>query len=166
VYIDDLYVCDETGAVNNTFLGPVKVATLNPTDNGASSDFTGSDADSTDNYAHVYDSAGQNDDVTYVESDTTDHIDLYDYDDMPADIGDIHGIDVVSVVKNDVMGGGTVRQGAPIVRSGGTNYQGDTYNVGSPYVHKHHILEEDPDTSTAWDEAGVEAAEFGVKVVA
>jgi len=165
-YYDDIYICDETGAVNNTFLGPVKVATLYPAGEGNVNQFTGSDADSTDNQLHVDDPTGQDDDTSYVESDTADHIDLYDYDVMPADIGTIHGVDVVSVVKNDVMGGGVVRTGAPIVRSGGSNYQGSTFNVGSPYVHKHHILEEDPDTSTAWDEDGVEAAEFGVKVVA
>jgi hypothetical protein len=165
-YIDDLYVCDETGPINNTFLGPVKVETLYPDGEGDVNDFTGSDADSTDNHLHVDEVTGQDDDTSYVESDTADHIDLYTLDDMAATIDIIHGIDAVSVVKNDVMGGGSVRQGASIVRIGGSNYQGDTFNIGSPYTHRHNILEENPDDAAAWEEADINALEAGIKVVA
>lgn len=163
-YYDDIYICDETGAVNNTFLGPVKVATLYPTGEGNTNDFMGSDADSIDNHLHV-DDMGQDADASYVESDTPGAIDLYTMD-ATDNVGVIHGIDALSRVKNDVIGGGSVRQGAPILRVNGTNYQGDTFNIGPPYVYKHHLLEENPDDSAAWETADLDTIEFGIKVVA
>jgi len=166
LYFDDIYICDETGAKNNTFLGPVKVATIYPNGNGNSSQFTGSDADSVDNYLHVDDATGQDDDSSYVESDTINHVDLYTLEDLPGTTGTIHGVDFVSVVKNDVEGGGNSRQGAPVVRVNGTDYQGDTFNVGSPFTHKHHILEDNPDDAADWERADIDATEFGIKVIA
>jgi len=53
--VDDIYICDDLGTVNNTFLGDVRIEKLTPTSNGTTSDFVGSDADSTDNYLLVDD---------------------------------------------------------------------------------------------------------------
>ena len=51
--IDDLYICDDNGSVNNDFLGDVRVEAIFPSGNGNSSVLVGSDGNSTDNYALV-----------------------------------------------------------------------------------------------------------------
>jgi hypothetical protein len=49
--ITDLYVCDDSGSVNNTFLGPVRVLSLHPDADGDDEDWTLSSG--TDSYALV-----------------------------------------------------------------------------------------------------------------
>jgi len=163
-YIDDVYVCDASGSDNNTFLGPVKVATLLPDGNGNTSDFVGSDADSTDNYLHVDDTT-TDDDSTYVESDTPDDIDLYTFDDLGSSMV-IHGVELVSVVASDVEGGGFDRQGTPVARIDSTNYFGSNFNVGDTYRCQALLMENNPDDAAAWEVADVDAAEFGIKIIA
>lgn len=63
--IDDVYVCDGTGSANNDFLGDVRVDCFFPNGNGNSSQFVGSDSNSTDNYLLV-DETPANDDTDYV----------------------------------------------------------------------------------------------------
>lgn len=80
---DDIYVLngiDDTGSTgrpDNDFLGTVRVEALYPSDNGISSDFIGSDLDSTDNYELVneYPIPNTND---YVYSNTNGDRDLYE----------------------------------------------------------------------------------------
>ena len=59
--IADVYVLNSLGSMNNNFLGDVAVRTLIPDGNGTSSQLTGSDGNTTDNYLlvdeHNYSSA-------------------------------------------------------------------------------------------------------------
>jgi len=162
-YIDDVYVCDENGSVNNTFLGAVKVATILPDGNGNASDFVGSDADSTDNYLHVDELTS--DTATYVESDTPNDVDLYTFDDLGESMV-IHGIELVEMVTADVDAGGFDRQGVTVTRVNGTDYLGSAFGVGEAHRYQTRLMEENPDDSAAWEVADVDAAEFGIKLTA
>lgn len=51
--LDDMYVADNTGTINNTFLGDCYVRTMLPIGNGASSQFTNSAGTSVNNYSYV-----------------------------------------------------------------------------------------------------------------
>jgi len=159
---DDMYVCDETGSICNTFLGDVKVAAIFPDGNGNQSDFVGSDADSTDNYLHVDENPDMDDDTSYVESDTAGDIDLYTFDDLPAEVGIVHGLQIRSMCSKDVPGHEKVVRS--VCRSGGTNYTGDDRGAPLGYAPMEQLLEEDPDTSARWLKAGIDSAEFGIKL--
>jgi len=163
-YFDDLYVLDLTGAApNNDFLGDIQITALNPNGNGNASDFTGSDADSTDNYLHV-DETIPDWDTSYVESLTIGHVDLYTYEDLPATPDTIYAVQTVMVARKDTAG---ARYGNLLTRVNSTNYNGDTFApVEGSYTYHTKIWELNPDDSAAWAGADVNGAEFGVGVVA
>lgn len=161
-YIEDLYVCDSSGSVNNTFLGDCRIQTLYPSGNGNSSQFMGSDADQTDNYLLV-DEAQPDDDTTYVYDDTVDQVDLYAFDNIDSNVDTIHGVVADACMKKTDAGSRTARI---MCRSGGSNYEGAELFPGTNYGHYPQIWETDPDTASAWTETGINAAEFGLTIEA
>jgi len=162
VFWDDLYVCDDAGsAPYNTFLGDCRVDTIRPNGNGTTSDFLGSDADSTDNYLHV-DEVLPDGDTSYVESLTVGHIDLYTLESLPVTPGTIFGVQAVAIAKKDDAG---ARTGNHVLRTGATNYTGTAFapSIGS-YLGFESIWEENPNTAVPWVNADITGLEAGIKV--
>lgn len=161
IQFDDLYICDDQGSLNNTYLGDVQVKMLAPDGNGNTSDFTGSDADSTDNYLHVDDGAAPDDDSSYVEDSTSANKDLYTYENLPAAAADVKAVAVKTIGKK-------VDVGAPdllaVVRSNVTETDSSNLGMGVDYLARQAIYEVDPNTASAWGTAGVDAMEAGVKI--
>jgi hypothetical protein len=158
-YWDDIYVCNNSGSVNNTFLGDSRIDTLYPDSDGNANQFDGSDGNSVNNFELV-DEAQNDGDTTYVESSTATEKDQYGFDAI-AEPTTIHGVSVCSVARKDDAG---ARTGKIITRSGGADYEGSEFTPSTSYGYFDEIWEEDPDTSTAWTESGINAAEFGIKV--
>lgn len=162
LYMDDVYICDGSGSTNNDFLGDVRVDCYMPSGNGNSSQLTGSDGNSTDNYALV-DEALQNGDTDYVQSATSGQKDTYAFSDMSHTPASIFGTQLNMISKKDDSG---TRSICSVVRSGGTDYDGDTQALGTTYSDYRQIRETDPATSAAWTRTNLNNAEFGVKVAA
>jgi hypothetical protein len=155
VLFDDLYVCNTAGAVNNSFLGPIRIQTLSP--NAAGTD-TGLTPVGASNYQNVSDQNVS----TYNYSSTTGTRDSYALPDLAA------GTSAVLAVKN-VLAGQTSDAGAgafkPVVRSAGTNYYDTTATLGATNkVYSQAIRETDPATSAAWTIAAVNALQVGAEV--
>jgi hypothetical protein len=159
---DDLYVCDGAGSVNNDWLGDVRVDCYMPDGNGNSSQLTGSDGNSTDNYLLV-DEASQNGDTDYVQSATVNQKDTYTFADMSHTPSSIFGTQLNMISKKDDSG---TRSIAAVTRSAGTDYDGSTQALGTTYVDNRDLREVDPATSAAWTRTNLNSAEFGVKVAA
>lgn len=159
---DDLYICDGQGSTNNTFLGDCRVDTVYPTGNGNSSQLTGSDGNSTDNYLLV-DETSPNDDTDYVESSTAGNKDTYACGDISHTPTSIFGIQVLANAKKDDAGARSI---ATVTRSGSTDYDGATQALSTSYVYYSDIRETDPNTAAAWTKTNLNAAEHGVKVAA
>lgn len=97
-FIDDLYLLDTTGAVNNDFLGDITVKTVFVEDDGAYSQWTPSTPG--DHYVLV-DEADPDDDATYVETETLNDVDTYVFADV-ATTDTIVGVQLsVNVRKSD-----------------------------------------------------------------
>jgi hypothetical protein len=161
VLFDDVYVLDSTGSVNTTFLGDCQVQTLSPNGNGTTSQFVGSDADSTDNYLLVDDDTAPDDDTTYVESATSGNKDTYAYE-ATSSLGTIHGVGVTTLGKKVDAGAADMYA---IARSGTTEGDSAALGMSTSYTAQQAIYETNPDTAAAWTAGGIDAAEFGVKVV-
>jgi hypothetical protein len=159
-YIDDIYICDSAGSVNNTFLGDSAIDVLYPDGNGNANQFTGSDADSTDNYLHV-DEAQADDDTSYVESSTSSHLDQYTFDNLASTPSLINGVIASTYAKKDDAGS---RTGRLVCRRSSTNYEGSSFNPSTDYLYFDEVWEQDPSTAAAWTESNLNAAEFGIKV--
>lgn len=160
--LDDFYICDTSGSANNDFLGDVRVDAYLPNGNGNSSQFTGSDADSTDNYLLVDDSAPDGD-STYVQSSTSGHKDTYTFADMTHTPSTIHGVQINMTAKKDDAGSRSI---ASVTRSGGSDTDGTTQALSTSYIDYLQIVEQDPNTSAAWTKTNFNSAEFGHIVAA
>lgn len=156
-YLDDLYICDDQGSVNNDFLGDVRVDAVLPDGAGASSDFTPSAGS---NYQCVDDNP-PNDDTDYVSENTvTDH-DTYSMANTPVTSGSILGVQQLLLARKDDAGARSIRG---MIRSGGTDYPGDTHVLLDSYMYFQEILEQDPDTAAAWTISGFNSVEFGQRL--
>lgn len=158
VRIDDLYICNGAGSAYNDFLGDIRVETLRPNGNGNSSDFVGSDANSTDNYQLVDESSYSSAD--YVQSASANDMDLYTFGDMAHTTGAVKGVMAHGVMSKTDTGDRTARL---LGRTGGTNYSGPTETLTTSDLSYKKVWEKNPNTTNDWSISEVNAAEFGVE---
>lgn len=155
--LTDLHIWDETGLGCTTWTGDTRVDYLRPNGAGDTTQFTPS--------------AGANwetvDDVTwssadYVESDVVGNRDLYQFTNLPHNPLNVFG--VLQTAAAEKMDAG-VRGLVPVAKSGPTVSVGTSVPLllGS-VVRVCRPLDVDPNTSTAWTPAGVNAAQFGYDV--
>jgi len=157
---DDLYILNTSGSVNNNFLGDSRIYTSLPSGDDASfKQWTPSAG--TNHYANVSDNP-PDDDTSYNSSGTVGQIDLFTYPSIsPA--GVIAGVQTVLTAKIDAAG---TRTACEECRSSGTNYDGsNSFTLTTSYQMYRQIRETNPATSAAWTSSGVNAAEFGAKVL-
>lgn len=154
---DDIYILDNSGTANNDFLGKCRVDGILPNAAGDATDFTPSAGS---NYAAMDDNPDDGD-TTYVESDTPTDQDLYNYASMPASIGDVKGIQINTMTRLTDAESFDLKT---LVKSGTTTDADSGQAATNDYVTLHRIVEEDPDTSAAWTESGINAAQFGLEV--
>jgi hypothetical protein len=157
-YIDDIYIANGAGAANNDFVGECRVRALYPTGNGNSSQFTGSDGNSVDNYLLVDDPTPATAD--FVGSATTDQKDTYVFEDLPDVSGTVAAVQILAYAAKTDAG---ARSLALVARHGGADYDGADVALGVSPVYVRRLMETNPGTGVAWLRAEVNAAEFGVK---
>lgn len=158
---DDIYLLNDVADGPDDFLGDSKVTSLLPDGNGTTSNFTGSDGNSTNNFQLVDDNPPDGD-TSYVESSTVGHIDLYTIANLPSSPDTIHGIAVGSLVRKDDAG---TRTGQDVVRTSATNYTGTAYapSAGS-YGFTQSMFPNNPNSTIAWTESDINGLEIGIKV--
>lgn len=155
--LDDIYVLNTAGSLNNDFLGDVKVETVKITGAGNSTQWT-----PTANYDN-YDAVAGPSSNEIIATSTADNIDLYTYNDI-AKISSIKAVVVNMVARNSDS---TSHVMTDVVRRSSTNYAGSNQTVNtSGYKNYQFIRETDPSTAAAWaNAAAVNAGEFGVKLI-
>lgn len=166
LFLDDVYICDGVssgvaGAPNNDFLGDTVVELLQPSGNGNSSQFNGSDGNSVDNYLLV-DEAPPNYDTDYVESNTAGNKDTYLYDDSAASGGVVYGVVLAPWLRKTDAG---VRKICGVTRLSGTEEDSADFNVSATWAYILDIRESDP-FGNQWTIPNVNSMEAGAKVTA
>ena len=155
-YYDDLYICDTSGSVNNTFLGPISVYTLMPTSNASSTQLTPVGAAS--NWQAVDEPTA--DTTTYVETSTTGHRDYYNFESLPAGVSSVFGVLTRAKSTTPDNGGRRVRlnfkNGANVLSSAAR-----LLTLGN-WLYEYFIAETAPDGS-AWSKTSVDSTEAGVE---
>lgn len=159
--IDDVYVCDATGTVNNDFLGDCRVDVLRPTADGAHSAWAPSTG--TTHYTLV-DETTPNDDTDYLSTSTAGARDTQVLGDLPSVTAMvIAGVQQCVSARKDDAG---TRQIKGLLKSGGTTQAGSvTHALTTSYKYYRQVTETDPATSAAWTEAAVNALEAGAENV-
>lgn len=156
-WFDDIYICDDSGSVNNDFLGNCRVDALWPNAAGDATDFTPSAGS---NYAAM-DENPADEDTTYVESSTSTDQDLYNYTSMPT-VGTIHGVQINTRVRETDASDFTLKT---LIKTGTTTSADSAQAIaGTSYEVLRRVAEQDPDTSSAWTESGLNGAQFGLEV--
>jgi hypothetical protein len=155
--VDDLYLCDTSGSVNNDFLGDCRVDALYPNADGAYSSWAPSTG--TAHWSLVDETAPNATD--YVSASTVGAKDSYAFTDLTAPT--VFGVQVNNYAWKDDAGGRSI---ANLVRSGGVDAQGAGTALATTPLYLSSVHETDPATSTAWTQAGINAAEFGSIVTA
>jgi hypothetical protein len=155
-YWDDCYICNDTGSVNNDFLGDVRVQTVLPTAAGASTQFTpsvGSNWDNVNDAPYVS--------TTYNSDSVSGHRDTYAMADLLSGTGTIFGVqDNILALKSDA-GAASIKAA---IKSGGTVYYDSAVTLGTALGSSVAVREVDPATSAAWTVTNVNALEFGAEV--
>ena len=162
MHMDDLYVCDGSGATNNDFLGECRVVTLLPQTDavaaGSNADFTCSTGA---DHGALVDDAAPDDDTTYLSSSTLNHVDSWEYPALGY-TGDIKGVQMSLSAKKADSGARAI---AAVARPAATNrVHATNHYIGTSYAYWLSLWELNPEDSAAWEVADVDGAEFGVKV--
>jgi hypothetical protein len=155
--IDDLYVCDDSGSVNNGFLGDIRVVCVRPNGAGNYSQWTPSAGA---NYENVDDTTPDSD-TTYNSEATAGEKDTYAFGAVGV-TGTVKGVQAVAFMRKDDGGARTARM---MTRIGGSDYFGGNLSVLDTYKHFLSVWDQSPATSSAWTTTEIDGAEFGVELV-
>lgn len=155
---DDIYFLDVSGSDNTGILGDCRVETIFPDADGNETDFTPSAGA---NWENVDDGLVPDFDSTYNSSATATDRDLYGFAALTGDVGTVFGVEAMMYVRKEEAG---FREVKVIARSNGTEISGPVTTLGTNFVYKQHVMENDPDGGVDWNEASVNAAEFGIEI--
>lgn len=157
-YLDDFYICDTNGSVNNDFLGDVRIDCVMPNADGTYLD--GTPSTGTTHYTLVDEIPPGTSD--YVSLTSTNQKDTYGFAAM-ASVGtsSIKALQVVGCLTKSDSGS---RGASSVVVSGAaTGYSAASKALSTSQSMYCYVHETDPNTSAAWTEANVNAAEFGIR---
>jgi len=156
--LDDLYIVNTSGTLNNNFLGECQVFMNLPTADGSATQWTPSTGST--HWPNVDDS-NPDDDSTYNSSGVVGQIDLQTVPSITP-TGAILGVQTVLTARKDDV---ATRQIADQCKSGSTTNTGSTQTMASAYGMFRQIRETDPNTGVQWTSGALNAAEWGVKVI-
>lgn len=159
-FFDDIYLLDTaSGSPCDDFLGDVRVEALFPTGNGNSSQFLGSDSNSTDNYLLVDDPTPDGD-TTYVESSSVGDEDTYAYGNLTSTTGTVYGVAPIPYSRKTDSGPRSI---CSVARLSATEEDSADTALTASYQYSQDIRQTKPGGG-AWTISDVNSAEFGVKV--
>jgi len=155
--ISEFYVSDST-----TPLGDCRIRTLIPSAEGDTQNFSSTGAS---HYTEVDDNPAD-DDSTYVESATPNHIELFQMSGISSNPSVIHAVSPWLCTRKTDAGHKTF---APILRLSSTNYEQSGVNAFDNYSYNNPvILELNPDSpggTGVWDITSLDNTQVGLRVV-
>lgn len=159
-YYDDWIVYDTSGTTYNDFLGDKRVIEQAPTGDGGTMQFTPSTG--TSGFAMV-DEVPPDGDTSYIEDATVGHVARLTFPSLPVSTGTVLSADVVWYGRKTDAGTRTIKGS---VKSGASTASGADTALATTYGYGRGQFDTDPNGGGAWTIAAVNAAEYGVEVVA
>ncbi len=155
--LDDLYICNALGGVNDTFLGDMRIQTCSPSGAGSSTALTPTGSGT--NYLNV--NEVPDDTATYNGSATPGDRDTYALANLASGTGTIYAVQQVMTAFKTGAGSASLKAAQ---KSGATVSYGATQSLGtSPAVYL-DVFETNPATSAAYTATEVNALEAGAEV--
>jgi len=156
--IDDLYVIDTAGGVNNDFLGDCRVDAYMPTSEGSVQQWTPVPAGV--HYTTVDENPINESD--YLETATSGNVELFGYTDLVNVPLAVFGVQLNTAIRKTDAG---VRNFNGAAKIGGTTYLGSNIPINDTTIYRPTIWDKSPATDAAWTRLEINDAEFGVKLV-
>lgn len=153
----DLWVCDDSGATNNDFMGDVRGLALAATGAG---DTTGWTPLSGANYTNVDETIADGD-TTYNYTSTPGTEDLYAMADLAVGYV-VKAVQLVVEARKDDAGSRSI---AITGRRSGTGYTGTTQSLLDTFMFLMQALDVDPTDSGAWTSTRVNDFQVGAKLI-
>lgn len=164
IWMDDFVILNGAGSSPyNDFLGDVHIENLLPNGNGNSSQMTGSDGNSTDNYLLVDEDPALASPTEYVGSATVNDHDTYAMENLSNSNVTVYGIMTSLVSQKDDAGAKSLRA---VIRTGATDYNGTTKSLGTSWAGQFDIWEQNPNTVADWTATEINGLEVGQEVLA
>lgn len=155
---DDLYFLDDTGTVNNDYLGNVRVKAQLPVSDAAVQFAIGGSAPAATNWQSVLNTALN--DTKYVYSPTAGDRDLYNIDPI-LNTPLVHGVEISGAYRQDDA---TQRFIKNTIRSSGVSAEGVSRAINQSYTFYADIFETDPNTGVTFTGTAANALKIGPKV--
>ena len=160
MWMDDIYVCDDSGTLNNDFLGPIVVRNISPDADGDDAQWTLSSGAS--GYPLVNETSPADDDSDYIEDTTTGNRSIFTMSNVPSGQTGIVGVQQWTDCRITDATNYTLKQ---TIKQNGTLYPSTGKTISNQsFAQYYDILETDPDTGVAWTESGLNAIQSGVEV--
>jgi hypothetical protein len=156
-WFDDIYICDNSGTMNNDYLGDIRIDTIYPNADGTYTDLapdTGTTRFSRVNEAVLAE-------ASYVSGSTDGAKNTYQFGDLALGTNLIKGVQVTNTGKKMDAGFRTM---ANLVKSGASLQESTPKYLADSTLMLSTIHEKDPATNAAWTNAAINAAEFGTKI--
>lgn len=156
-YYDDLYVCDGSGTINNTFLGDIRVQTLLPNGPGSSTQFTPTgSANNYMNVSEVPDNAN-----TYNSSGTVGQRDTYAMSNLNAATGTVFGVQQVMRAFKSDAGTANIKSAQ---KSGATISYGAVNSLSVNDLTYFDMFETNPATGASYTPTDINSIEAGAEI--
>lgn len=154
--VDDFYVADASGTINNTFLGDVRVDALKAQANGSLNEWTADPAG-----ADAWQVVGDDDDATAISADSAGLKQTFDVESLPAMATPaVHGVQLTMLARKSDAGTGSIKG---LVKSGAQNATSPDIALQEDLAWHTALFESNPDGNVQWTEGAVNSAEFGVE---
>lgn len=162
VYIDDLFIMDDSGSAFNGFMADRRIHTLIPNVDGGAVNWT---ASSSTDVSCVDDALGAaNDDTDYISSSTAAQESRFGMTNLSVSPASVDAVVPRYRAKKADAGTRTMRA---LINSNGTEALSATQGLSTAYTWKRGSAAlTNPDGGGAWTESAVNALEVGVEVVA
>lgn len=156
---DDLYVCTLAGAVNNDFLGEVRIQTQYMASNGHVNQWTPLSGTNASNI----DETLIDNDTSYNSSNTVGQLDLFNAHALVVSGGTIPAVVMKIYARKDDV---SARAISSVIYDGASDIVNATsHGLFSSYLSMIDVYETDPSTSSPWTQALFNARQFGVKMI-
>ena len=155
VDVDDFYIADTSGTINNTFLGDVRVDALKAQANGALNQWTVEAA------ASAWEAVSDDDEATAIRAATAGLRQSFDIEPLPVMATPaIHGVQLTMLARKTDAGLGKVKG---LVVSGAQSAVSTDVILQEQLAWHTALFERNPNGNVQWTEAAFNAAEFGVE---
>lgn len=156
--VDDFYLCDATGTLFNDFCGDVVIHGMMPYQDAGPNDMQAFGG-GLSNYTAI-DDIPPDEDLSYLYSNTAGHSDMFDLDNLPANIIDVLAVGVHARARKDAPGTSNIKL---LARYLDDTAASPSKYLSTVYMGQHHFFEIAPDGGS-WNKLKANNLNIGVEV--